>query len=340
MTDVEGLSSDGIRRRLRDLGISRNAIDAAWPGWWVPDAEASPSARAELAFSIARRLGLDPRTIVRPAAAIEFSHVTGAQFKHLSGESDLERAGIVSFGLAVTSAVLAGAPDAQFQLQGLPAGQLRAILLGDRGRTVNLADLVTLSWAAGIPVLHLRVFPWDRKRMAAMVVRIGGRFATLLAKDSPFPAAIAFYLAHELGHIALGQADEDSALVDLDDDLRRTAEGDGEEADADAYALEVLTGEPRPAILPAGNPRSGSELARVASKSAPSLGIDAGVIAEIYGFSTGEWDITTAALNEIYAGEPPVWQRINETARELLDFEAIPADAAEFLDSVLGSPHQ
>ena len=40
--------------------------------------------------------------------------------------------------------------------------------------------------------------------MNGMLVQVGHRFAILLARDANYPAPIAFYLAHELGHAALG----------------------------------------------------------------------------------------------------------------------------------------
>ena len=40
--------------------------------------------------------------------------------------------------------------------------------------------------------------------MAAMSVQVGAGTAMLPAKDSSYPAQIAFYLAHEIAHIALG----------------------------------------------------------------------------------------------------------------------------------------
>src|SRR4051794_15887231 len=61
---VTGESAGDLRLRLRRLGLSDDAISAAWPQWWSADAEASPSARAELRFGIARRLGLDPRSLL------------------------------------------------------------------------------------------------------------------------------------------------------------------------------------------------------------------------------------------------------------------------------------
>ena len=50
--------------QLRRAGISRAAIDAAWPAWWTEEAESSPSGRAELRFALARRLGLEAKPLL------------------------------------------------------------------------------------------------------------------------------------------------------------------------------------------------------------------------------------------------------------------------------------
>ena len=113
-------------------------------------------------------------------------------------------------------------------LEGHSALQLRQFILNGNA-FVELRDLLALSISVGIPVIHPRVLPWGRKRMAAMAVRIGLRSAVLLARDYIYPAHSAFYLAHELGHIALGHIDADGSIVDLDADTLASADSDPEE---------------------------------------------------------------------------------------------------------------
>src|SRR6266478_1051876 len=88
-----------FRQRLRGFGFTDPAIDAAWPSWWSDEAESSFSAQTELRFSIARKLGLEPRSLLEDETEPRFIWRDEARFKRLSGESDLERAGITSFGM-------------------------------------------------------------------------------------------------------------------------------------------------------------------------------------------------------------------------------------------------
>jgi hypothetical protein len=311
-TVVTEESAGDLRLRLRGLGLSDGAITAAWPHWWSEDAEASASARAELRFGIARRLGLDPHSLLDERDEPRFLWREEARFKHLSGESDRERAGITSFGRAIASVLINALPPSAEALSGASAGGLRESILTSGRPFVSLVDLLALSWGVAVPVVHLRVFPWQQKRMAAMTVRVGARSTVLLGKDSVYPATIAFYLAHELGHIAREHVDADRQIVDL-------------------------TGDPEPKVLPTGpGSAHGRAVARAALESAEELGIEPGTLALCFGHSTGDWQTANAALSHIYTDPQPVWAFVNAIARRQLDLADLPLDAGDFLDSVLG----
>ena len=335
-------SAAQLRAQLKHLGLADPAIEAAWPRWWSDDAEASPSAQAELRFGVARRLGLDPGSLLADDEP-RFLWREEARFKRLASENDVEQAGIASFGRAVASALASVATPSQVDLSGWTAQDLRGRLLKAGRPYVALEDLVVLSWSFGIPVVHLRIFPWAQKRMAAMTVRVGKQSFVLLAKDALYPAWIAFYLAHELAHIALGLVDVDQALVDLETEERETEErgataDDDEEQAADAWALELLTGMPSPTVTSADGTASARELARVALASAPELGIEPGTLALCFGYSTGQWGVANGAISAIYDQPAPVWQAINAFAATQLGVTEPSPDALDFLDDVLELP--
>lgn len=330
-------SAGDLRLRLRGLGLSDGAITAAWPRWWSEDAEASASARAELRFGVARRLGLDPHSLLEERGEPRFLWREEARFKHLSGESDRERAGITSFGRAIASVLIGALPPSAADLSGVAAHALRESVLASGQPFVTLGDLLALSWGLAVPVVHLRVFPWQQKRMAAMTVKVGGRSTVLLGKDSAYPATIAFYLAHELGHIALEHVAADRQIVDLEDEVPAASEKDDEEREADAFALELLTGDPEPTVLATGPGWAhGGALAHAALESADALRIEPGTLALCFGHSTGDWQTANAALSHIYADPQPVWTYVNAIARRQLDLGELPNDAVDFLDAVLG----
>lgn len=258
-----------------------------------------------------------------------------ARFKHLASEDALEQAGIASFGRAVAIALVSAVAPSHFDLAGQGAYDLRARLLGPERPYVTLDSLVALSWSVGVPVVYLRIFPWPQKRMAAMTVRIGAQSFVLLAKDAMYPPWIAFYLAHELAHIALAHVDADQALVDFDEGGEPAADSDDEERAADAWALELLTGRPNPDVVSTDGMASPSELARVALSSAQELGIEPGTLALCFGYSTGLWAVANGSLKSIYAAPAPVWLAINSFARTQLALAESTNDASDFLEDVL-----
>ena len=236
--DVE---TERLMRELRDAGLSEQVIKAAWPSWWTDDLAADASGRAELRFALARKLGVSPRGLM--GERVQFVWNDEARFKHLSTEDEAERAALTSFGMVIGRLLIRATTPAT-TLDGYDATVLRDAVLASRAY-VDLTSLVATCWSVGIPVIYLRVFPLETKSMHAMVVEAGSRHAILLGRDARYPAPIAFTLAHELGHIALNHLASAPALIDL----RDPAQGDGgdpQEAEADQFALTLLTGQPDP----------------------------------------------------------------------------------------------
>ena len=324
-----------LKWRLKQVGLSDPAISAAWPEWWSDAAEASVSAQTELRFSLARKLGLDPHSLLEDDGPPRFIWKDEARFKHLSGESPLEQSAITSFGTALgrylVAAALASTSGASWS-----ATSLRSAILSTQPY-VALEDILVVCWSLGIPAIHLRIFPCGRKRMSAMAVRVGDRNAILLSRDSMFPPRIAFYLAHELAHIGLGHLSRQPVLVDHQQSKLSSPDDDPEEAAADRFALELLTGFPDLRVLP----RTGygaSELARVALESSKDLQIEPGTLAVCFGYSTGHWATAYAALHSIYSTRRSVWTVVNKVALSQLSLDLIPDDARTYLRAVLGAP--
>jgi len=330
--------AERFRRRLKSVGLSDPAINAAWPDWWSDDADPSPSARLELRFSVARKLGLDARSVLDEEGVPRFIWKDEARFKHLSGETDLERAAISSFGRSIGALLTAGSPVAQFSLFGTSAATLRDAILRSQSY-VRLVDLLSLAWSSGTPVAYLRIFPAARKRMAAMAVAVGNRRAVLLAKDSMYPPHIAFYLGHELAHIALNHIDTDAAIVDMETDALSTASSDTEEAEADRFALELLTGRPDLQLVPEGS-YNAPGLADRALRVSTELHIEPGTIALCFGYSTGNWAVANSAMRFIYDAPRPVWNEVNRLTLSQLDLEQLPSDSSSYLNTILGTGTQ
>jgi Zn-dependent peptidase ImmA (M78 family) len=323
-----------LRKRLTaSTGLDKSAIEAAWPDWWTDEAESSVSAQAELRFSLARKLGLDPTSLLNEEEP-RWLWDDSAKFKGFRGDNDRDKPAINSFGSSIGRLLLQATPEGQ-GLVGQTAKSIRDAILKNT-HSVQLLDLISLLWGVGIPVIHLRVYPLSAKRMCAMAVRVGGRYAILLARDSSHPSPTAFHLAHEIGHIVLGHLSESGSIVDMEDPGSASGEKDDEEFAADAFALELLTGKPVLQVLPVANSYTAAALAQSARQAANFAHIEPGVLVLCFGYSTGRWDIANKALQDIYPEPMPVWQSINHVAERQLRWPELTEDSLCYMRAILG----
>lgn len=328
-------SSDQLKTRLiRRTGLTDSAITAAWPDWWTDAAEHSPSAQTELRFSLARKLGLDARSLVEGDEP-RFIWNDSARFKGFSGNPNVDKPVIGSFGTALTKMLLQGVAHTTDYLQ-FSASELRRTILDSR-LNVGLIELIKTAWSLGIPVVHLRVYPLSAKRMSAMCIRVGHRFAILMARDARYPAPLAFHLAHEIGHILLGHLRDGESIVDLESVEDNRNDRDAEEREADTFALELLTGRQAPEIDVQGGGRGARQLASEAIRVGQIERIEPGTLALAYGYATKNWDTANRALTHIYDSPYDAWRAINQIAMREMRWDSLSDEAEHFIRAVMGS---
>ena len=324
--------ADSLKAELRAAGLSKAAVDAAWPEWWSDRADGSASARTELRLAVARNLGLSPSSLV--GERVDFVWRDRARFKHLRADGEMHAA-LNSFGMSVGRSLIA-ATDWRHDLVGMEARELRALLLGMG--PPNLEGLITVCWAVGTPVAHLKVWPLAQKAMHAMVVGQAGRHAILFSREARYPAMAAFTLAHEIGHIALGHVPADDMLVDAEDPAA-TADHDDEELAADRFALEVLLGDPDPDIRIPFDRFNHVELAQAVLQAGPRYGIDPGTIALAVAHRRNAWPVAMAAMRLIQPQAIDVPSMINQVAQGQLDLDRLGYDTSVFIERTLGIHH-
>jgi hypothetical protein len=314
---------------LQRAGISRSAIDAAWPSWWSEDLARSPSGRAELRFALARRLGLEPKPLL--GERVEFVWNDEARFKHLTTEDANQRAALASFGVSIGRLLVRATPSSSQPMVG--AAELRGAILAHH-EVVGLDALLATCWAIGVPVAYLRVFPLAAKSMHAMVTSESGRFAVLLGRDASYPAPVAFTLAHELGHAALGHLGSAPALVDLENPATSKL-GDDQEGDADRFALELLTGSPDPEISTSSVRFNAPTLANAVIRASGQYRVEPGTLALCLAHRSGNWRVAMSSLQFIYGRPSPAWRHVNAIAQGQLSWAELGDDAADYLGNVM-----
>jgi hypothetical protein len=157
-----------------------------------------------------------------------------------------------------------------------------------------------------------------------------------MGKDSMYPPHVAFYLAHELAHIALGHLSKDPVIVDLETTALSAPSDDPDEVAADNFALELLTGLKEPKVLSKSKTYNAIQLAHAVLNASTELRIEPGTLALCFGYSTGQWAKTNAAIKRIYSTPMPVWSEINKVAVGHLDLNLIPDDARSYVRAALG----
>jgi Zn-dependent peptidase ImmA (M78 family) len=320
----------GLKRRLREAGLSDPLIEAAWPAWWSEDAASSRSAAAELRFSLARKLGLSPESFYHDD--VQFIWKDEARFKNLSNETEDEKEILTSFGISI-GRMLAHSTHEAAATVGIAAQDLRAAILSSR-QFIDLQALLATCWAIAVPVLHLRIFPLHAKRMHAMATKSGECYSILLGRDANYPAPVAFTLAHEIGHVMLGHVSGARALVDVGDPLDQKTL-DAEELAADQYALELLLGSSQPEITTSIDYFNAPTLAQAALTHAAQFNIEPGTLALCLAHQRNLWAIASSAMNFIYSERKPVWQEVNKVAAQQLDMSAA-SEQIEYLARLMG----
>jgi IrrE N-terminal-like domain len=300
---------DRLVERLLDLGLSQELVDASLPEWWTPAEAGSTSSKTLVSLLLARRLNLDPETLLDDGVPLGFLHTGPTKFKHMRLADGARKDALVGFAHGVSRILFSAMPFAEPQVVPADARELREALMGEETPFVGFGDVLTACWSLGVPVLHLRLFPARTKGVTAIAVRIGVRHAILVARESGFEAQYMFHVAHELGHIALGHLKDVSAIVDADptdpDNKLDELIDDEEEAAADAYAQTLLTGTANFAVVRDSLGRSGNarELADMATRSAVGLGVDPGHMIMSFGYSSGDWALAMAACR-LLPGQP------------------------------------
>ncbi|MFN8053509.1 MAG: hypothetical protein U0Q22_18875 [Acidimicrobiales bacterium] len=320
-----------VKQDLVDVGIAPSTVEALWPSWWTPEAASSRSAQVELRFTMARRLGLQPSSLLSDEP--QFVWPEDARFKNLGTTTAGEQAALSAYGSAVGHALLPfGSPPSR--IVGVAARELRDAILADRP-FVTLEDLVTTCWAIGIPLIRLSVFPLRQKRMHAMSVRSGESYAILLGRSTSFASQAAYDIAHELGHIASGHLEDSPALLDVGDPLE-IAERDDEEVAADRFALALLTGREEP-IIRVNDPNFNSTMLKtVAEQVAPAERIAPGVLCLCAGHATGRWKQVVGALKLLPGEAINTAEYINGVAESQLAHSQV-LEHDDYVRAVMGA---
>jgi hypothetical protein len=329
--------TDAMVQRLEEAGFAAGFIRGCLPDWWDEQAEASESAWLQMQLGLAQHLSIDPITLIDPSRPLQLSDVGRPRFKHLKLNEAQQRAAN-GFANGLARLLLAATPVSEHQMP-TSAAVLRQMLLAHPDTPwVGFPQLLQLCYAFGIPVAHLTAFPAGIKGMAAMTTTVAQRPVIFTARRPNHSAQVAFYIAHELGHVVLGHVQDGSAIIEgLTLDTEEVDDGepaDDEEVAADEFAFELLTGDPKFLVSGPMTKGTAKELARTALDTGRIMRIDPGLIVLCFGKATGRWPVATEALKQLNDQPDPVPNLINRALRAQLDTDMLSFDDQAFVDAV------
>lgn len=331
--------TEGLIHRLEDAGFAGDFVRTCLPDWWDEQAEDSESSWLQLQLGLAQRFSLDPLSVIDERVPLRLSSAGSPKFKHLK-LTEAQQLAANGFSKGLARLLLAAFPDAEYPLP-TSASELRQALLQNAGVDwIDLGALLMACSAFGIPVAHLTAFPAGIKGMAAMATAVRDRAVIFTARKPIHAAQVAFYVAHELGHIALGHVRNDRAIVEAlsmdPDEIDDGVEVDDEEVAADRFAFELLTGIPDFSVGGSVDRGTGRELARVATNAGLQNRIDPGLLILCYGKETGRWPVAVTALKLIQDNTArPVASQINRGLRSQLDPDMLSSQDRGYLDAVV-----
>lgn len=282
---------ESILKRLRAVGFSNAFIRTALlPSWWDASCDRDPTLLFEVEFRVARFLNI-PVEAVRSGEAA-FATSGSARLRHTANLNAAKLQPTVHAAIEVGGAVLRSLRT-DLQVPELPSDPVRWREDMLKRTKLELEPIVEELWDRGIPVIHLS-FPKMLKFQGIATI-INGRPLAALGTDIDVPARQAFFLLHEIGHLANGDCNEGVTIVDEEE---TGGKFDEKERLADQFAIRFLHANSLPLT---GRFTSGRLLAEAAYDAADKNRTEPGaVIWRWANGPNGDFSIATSALDALY----------------------------------------
>jgi len=280
--------------RLSRAGFKKDFVRwAMLPDWWDESCEQDPALLPDVEFRVARFLGAQVSAVRDPACALAPPAYPGAQLRRVRDVNRDRLAPAIHTAIQVASAVVRSLRATVSAVATPPADGLvwrQQIRRG--GTAIKLSDVLDDLWQRGIPVVALDLLPVPSFQGLACIVE--GRPVILLGHKHDEPGRVAFFIAHEVGHITGGDCTEAHPVVDEDEEV--ADDGDIERR-ADQYASRVLVGEDTVPDMDADNYR---EVATKAAGLERSMNVDAGAVIFAWARRTGDYARASMAVKALY----------------------------------------
>lgn len=312
-----------IRLKQLDPTLGKK-IKQYLPYWWDDELVNSPGAIQQALISIAKFTSLDIKSVLNTHEPLRFKDSIRC-YKHANNKEqhDLAAATAIVQSLANTVAGITVNEYVIFQ----DAQSIRSHFLSEGKPWIDFKSLVNYCWKHGVPVLYLPELPVSKK-MDAVVVDVNGRPVISLTRKHKHESKLLFLLAHEMGHIFHCHLKQGQTLVDMG--VNEPDERDEQERQANAFAIELLTGSEDTQFHSNGIRLKADTLAQAAQANSIDMKVDPGHIVLNWGHTTENHGSANSALNILYPA--PNWENyIKSKLHENIDEDEANEDQLDYL---------
>ena len=283
-----------LMRRLARAGFERQFVRSALlPEWWDETCDEDPNLLTDFEIRVARFLERPLATVRDSNRSFALPELVGARLRRVRDIDGVRLAPAIHSAGRIADATVRSLrkPESGIEPPPLDGCEWRRVI-APNGSTVTLERMLNDLWSRGIPVVPLETIP--APSFQAIVCVKGGRPVILIGQKNDEPGRIAFWLAHEVGHIVHGDCDPDHLILDGEESI---VDKDEIEIAADDYARQVLVGEKQIPEIEDGDFKT---IAKELAQQESLTGIDAGMIAAVWASRTGDYGKATMALKALY----------------------------------------
>lgn len=331
----QSLSMVSLLEKLSAVGLSEGYVRrAGLPSWWDDELNEIPSAVLEGSAHIAQRLHLDLTSLLEDDSEAKFKSLLPTKFKYHSQQaSDVPQVSPQVASRVAEIVALSLKPQLFISIPTAVRQVRKDVLM--YGSKVDLESLLSYCWQHGIAVVYFNDYPKDTRKITGMIQWQGDRPVILLSHKSTHPAWLAFHLAHELGHLALGHV---KTGILIDDEINES--DDVEEIAANRFAVELLVNQYDNCFQGISIYNNGQLRAKIAEKLKADPTVDACVLAFNYAWHAKKADpqkfgLAQKAVQELGCEESgdAIIRRFLENH---LDWESLGDDTIDHLERILG----
>jgi Zn-dependent peptidase ImmA (M78 family) len=326
---TQTLSMSALYQKLTAIGFPKKFVrEKALPSWWNDELNDKPLAVLEGAGHIAKRLHLDLTSLLDDLVP-QFKPLPRTKFKY----HDQNHRDVPTTAQQLASRVaeiVACSTNIKFKSIPSDPRQIRSEIVSKHPQ-VTLYSLLDYCWQQGIAVIYFNDYPSKIRKITGIIQWLDERPVIVLSSGKTEPACLAFHLAHELGHLALGHIQEG---ILVDDKIEKDSD-DQEENDSNQFAVSLLIGDfdnhLKKTFKNANQLKT--EILKVVQIDKT---IDPSALTWNYGWNKDCFGLATKCVSFLTDPKSDGKQTINDFLEKHINWDSLSDDNTDYLEQILG----